>query len=173
MAAPAPRKKIRLGDLLVEKGLISNDQLMQALADQKKTGQKLGRTLISSGLVTEEQMLELLSTQLQVPFIDLKQYNYDAETVQLIPETLARRYRVVSLKKNPDGSLLIAMADPTDIFAYDELSKQLKCHLHLAVSRESQIMSTIDMVYRRTSEISNLAEELGDEHWQAKGADFR
>jgi len=163
MAAPAPRKKIRLGDLLVEKGLISNDQLMQALAAQKKTGQKLGRTLISSGLVTEEQMLELLSTQLQVPFIDLKQYNYDAETVQIVPETLARRYRVVSLKKNPDGSLLIAMADPTDIFAYDELAKQLKCHLHLAVSRESQIISTIDMVYRRTSEISDLAEELGDE----------
>lgn len=163
MAAPAPRKKIRLGDLLVEKGLISNDQLMQALAAQKKTGHKLGRTLISSGLVTEEQMLELLSTQLQVPFIDLKQYNYDAETVQIVPETLARRYRVVSLKKNPDGSLLIAMADPTDIFAYDELAKQLKCHLHLAVSRESQIMSTIDMVYRRTNEISNLAEELGDE----------
>jgi MSHA biogenesis protein MshE len=163
MAALAPRKKIRLGDLLVEKGLISNDQLMQALAAQKKTGHKLGRTLISSGLVTEEQMLELLSTQLQVPFIDLKQYNYDAETVQIVPETLARRYRVVSLKKNPDGSLLIAMADPTDIFAYDELAKQLKCHLHLAVSRESQIMSTIDMVYRRTNEISNLAEELGDE----------
>ncbi len=163
MAATAPRKKIRLGDLLVEKGLITEDQLMQSLAAQKKTGQKLGRTLISSGLVTEEQMLELLSTQLQVPFIDLKQYNYDAETIQIIPETLARRYRVVSLKKNPDGSLLVGMADPTDIFAYDELSKQLKCHLHLAVARESEIMSTIDMVYRRTSEISDLAEELGDE----------
>ncbi|MCW8986712.1 MAG: ATPase, T2SS/T4P/T4SS family [Gammaproteobacteria bacterium] len=163
MVAAAPRKKIRLGDLLVEKGLISEDQLMQALAAQKTTGQKLGRTLTSSGLVTEEQMLELLSTQLQVPFIDLKKYNYDAETVQLIPETLARRYRVVSLKKNPDSSMLVSMADPTDIFAYDELSKQLKCHLHLAVSRESEIMSTIDMVYRRTSEISNLAEALGDE----------
>ena len=163
MAATAPRKKIRLGDLLVEKGLITEDQLMQSLAAQKKTGQKLGRTLISSGLVTEEQMLELLSTQLQVPFIDLKQYNYDAETVQIIPETLARRYRVVSLKKNPDDSLLVGMADPTDIFAYDELSKQLKCHLHLAVVRESEVISTIDMVYRRTAEISNLAEELGDE----------
>ncbi|MFK5915309.1 MAG: ATPase, T2SS/T4P/T4SS family [Woeseiaceae bacterium] len=163
MATTAPRKKIRLGDLLVEKGLITEDQLMQSLAAQKQTGQKLGRTLITSGLVTEDQMLELLSTQLQVPFIDLKKYSYDTETIQIIPETLARRYRVVSLKKNPDGSLLVGMADPTDIFAYDELSKQLKCHLHLAVARESEIMSTIDMVYRRTSEISDLAEELGDE----------
>ena len=163
MAATAPRKKIRLGDLLVEKELITEDQLMSSLAAQKKTGQKLGRTLISSGFVSEEQMLELLSTQLQVPFIDLKKYHYDSETIHIIPETLARRYRVVSLKKNPDGSLLIGMADPTDIFAYDDLTKQLKCHLHLAVARESEIMSTIDMVYRRTSEISNLAEELGDE----------
>ena len=163
MAATAPRKKIRLGDLLVEKELITEDQLMASLAAQKQTGQKLGRTLISRGLVTEDEMLELLSTQLQVPFIDLKQYNYDAETIQIIPETLARRYRVVSLKKNPDGSLLVGMADPTDIFAYDELSKQLKCHLDLAVARESEIMSTINSVYRRTNEISDLAEELGDE----------
>ena len=163
MAAIAPRKKIRLGDLLVEKGLITEDQLMQSLAAQKKTGQKLGRTLISSGLVTEDQMLELLSAQLQIPFIDLKQYNYDAETIQIIPETLARRFRVVSLKKNPDGSLLVGMADPTDIFAYDDLAKHLKCHLHLAVVRESEVISTIDMVYRRTNEISDLAEELGDE----------
>ena len=163
MAATAPRKKIRLGDLLVEKGLITEDQLMSSLAAQKKTGQKLGRTLISSGLVTEEQMLELLSAQLQIPFIDLKKYNYDSETVQIIPETLARRYRVVSLKKNPDGSLLVGMADPTDIFAYDDLTKQLKCLIHIAVTRESEIISTINMVYRRTSEISDLAEELGDE----------
>ena len=163
MVATAPRKKIRLGDLLVEKGLITEDQLMSSLAAQKKTGQKLGRTLITTGLVTEEQMLELLSTQLQIPFIDLKQYSYDAETVQIIPETLARRYRVVSLKKNPDSSLLVAMADPTDIFAYDDLTKHLKCHVDLAVARESEIMSTIDMVYRRTNQISDLAEELGDE----------
>ena len=163
MAATAPRKKIRLGDLLVEKGIITEDQLMSSLAAQKKTGQKLGRTLIASGFVTEEQMLELLSTQLQIPFIDLKQYNYDSETIQIIPETLARRYRVVSLKKNSDSSLLVAMADPTDIFAYDDLNKYLKCHIHLAVARESEIMSTIDMVYRRTNQISDLAEELGDE----------
>ncbi len=163
MAATAPRKKIRLGDLLVEKGLITNDQLMDALAAQKKTGQKLGRTLISKGFISEEQMLQLLSTQLKVPFIDLKHYSYDAETVRILPETLARRYRAICLKKNPDGSLLIGMADPTDIFAYDELSKHLKRHLQLAVVRESDILNTIDLVYRRTEEISSLAEELGDE----------
>lgn len=163
MAVTTPRKKIRLGELLVEQGLISNEQLSQALATQKSSGQKLGRALISSGAISEEKMLQLLSTQLKIPFIDLKHYNYDAKTIQIIPEILARRYRVVSLKKNADGSLLIGMSDPTDIFAYDEISKQLKCPLELAVVRESDVLATIDMVYRRTAEISNLAEELGDE----------
>ncbi len=158
-----PRKKIRLGDLLVANKLITEEQLMQALADQKKTGHKLGRTLIDTGLVSEQQMLELLSAQLKLPFIDLKQFNYDADTIRLIPETMARRYRVIALKENPDGSLLVGMSDPTDIFAYDELSKRLKRALHLAVAREAEILETIDSVYRRTADISNLAEQLGDE----------
>lgn len=159
----APRKKIRLGDLLVEHGVISEDQLMAALADQKKTGQKLGRTLIHKSLVTEQQLLELLSTQLNLPFIDLKKYNYDPQTVRLIPETLARRYRVIALKENPDNSLLVGMADPTDIFAFDELAKVLKRDIRQAVVRESDLLAAIDATYRRTADISNLAEELDDQ----------
>lgn len=159
----APRKKIRLGDLLVENGVISEDQLMAALADQKKTGQKLGRTLIQKQLVSEHQLMELLSTQLNLPFIDLKKYNYEPETVRLIPETLARRYRVIALKQNPDNSLLVGMADPTDIFAYDELAKVLKRDIQQAVVRESDLLAAIDSTYRRTADISNLAEELDDQ----------
>lgn len=163
MASLAPKKKIRLGDLLVEKGIISEPQLMQALADQKKTGHKLGRQLITSGLVNEQQLMEFLSTQLNIPFIDLKQFKYDPETVKLIPETMARRYRVMALKQNPDNSVIIGMADPTDIFAYDDLSKQLKRPIQQAIVRESDLLANIDMVYRRTQDISNLAEELGEE----------
>ncbi len=159
----APRKKIRLGDLLVENGVISEDQLMAALADQKKTGQKLGRTLIHKQLVTEQQLMELLSTQLNLPYIDLKKYNYEPETVRLIPETLARRYRVIALKQNPDNSLLVGMADPTDIFAFDELAKVLKRDIKQAVVRESDLLAAIDSTYRRTADISNLAEELDDQ----------
>ena len=144
-----PRKKIRIGDLLVNHKLISEEQLMEALAAQKKTGHKLGRTLIEKGWVSEQQLLQLLSSQLQVPFIDLKQFNYSADTVRLIPETIARRYRVIALKENPDGGLLVGMSDPTDIFAYDELSKQLKRPIHQAVVREAEILAAIDQVYRR------------------------
>lgn len=163
MASTAPKKKIRLGDLLVEQGVISEPQLMQALSDQKKTGLKLGRQLITSNLVSEQQLMEFLSTQLKIPFIDLKQFKYDPETVKLIPETMARRFRVMALKENPDGSIVIGMADPTDIFAYDDIAKLLKRKLQQAIVREGDLLSTIDMVYRRTQDISNLAEELGEE----------
>lgn len=161
--AQAPRKKIRLGDLLVENQLISEAQLMQALSDQKKSGHKLGRVLIESGLVQEQQLLELLSQQLKIPFIELKHYNFEPETARLIPETLARRYRALALKETPDGGLLVGMADPTDIFGFDELSKLLKRPIQQAVVRESELLSTIDIIYRRSEEISTLAEELDEE----------
>ena len=161
--ATAPRKKVRLGDLLVESGVIDDAQLQQALATQKQTGQKLGRTLVDLGFVTEDRLLEVLSEQLRVPLVDLRHYHYDPDTVRLIPETMARRYRVIALKQNPDGSLLVGMADPTDIFAYDDLSRQLKRHIQPAVVREADLLSAIDKVYRRTEEISTLAEELDEE----------
>ena len=163
MGEPAPKKKIRLGDLLVEHQLITNDQLMQALADQKSSGHKLGRVLVEKGYVKEEQVLELVSRQLQIPYIDLRRFQYETETVQLIPEILSRRYRVIALKEERDGSLLVGMADATDIFAYDELTKQLKRPISVAVVKEADLIETIDMVYRRRSEISNLAEELQEE----------
>ena len=157
-----PRKKIRIGDLLVEHKIISEAQLMQALTEQKRSGHKLGRTLIELGVIGEEQLLQFLSRQLQLPFIDLKHYKYSPETVRLVPETIARRYRAIALDDS-QSSLLIGMADPTDIFAYDELSKILKKDLRLAVVREAELLRTIDQVYRKTDEISSLAEELSEE----------
>lgn len=152
-------KKIRLGDMLVTQKVISEEQLMHALAEQKKSGRKLGRVLIENGYLNEEQLLSTLAQQLDMPYIDLKRYEYKPEVVRLIPETLARRFRVIALKEDGDN-VLIGMADPTDIFAYDELSRTLRRPLLLAVVKESQLLKTIDRVYRRTEEISGLATEL-------------
>jgi len=158
-----PRKKIRLGDLLVEQGAITNDQLMHALADQRATGRKLGQTLIENNFVTEDTILEILSKQLNIPYINLKSFKIDTETIHALPETFARRYRAIVLKKELDGSYLVSMADPTDIFAFDEITKHLKTAITQAVSKESEILNTIDTVYRQTEAISSLAEELGEE----------
>ena len=157
-----PRKKIRIGDLLVQNGIITEQQLETALAAQKKTGAKLGNTLIELGYLTTMRFLEFLAEQLRIPYIDLKHYKYSPETVALLPETYARRFRAVPLDDSQDR-LLVGMADPTDLYAFDELSRILKRPLRLAVVRETDLLRTIDTVFRRTDEIANIAEELGEE----------
>ena len=155
-------KKIRIGDLLIEHKIIAQEQLTAALGDQKKSGRKLGRVLIENGYLTEDQLLDFLARQLSIPCIDLKRYHLKPEVVRLIPEVQARRFRVLALEDARDG-LMIGMADPTDIFAYDELARTLRRPLKLAVVRESDLLKTIDMMYRRTAEISGLAQELEQE----------
>jgi MSHA biogenesis protein MshE len=156
------RKKIRIGDLLVSEGIISEDQLMTALQTQKSSGRKLGRTLIELGYITEDRLLEFLSRQLRVPLVDLRLFKFDAELVKMIPETLARRFRVVALTRE-SSHLLVGMADPTDIFALDKLTAMLNQPVEPAVVRESDLLRSLDTVYRRTDEIENIAEELGEE----------
>jgi len=157
-----PRKKVRLGDLLVEQKLISQAQLEQALAAQKKSGQKLGRVLIDDGYLTEDKMLEALSEQLKIPFVDLLHYKFNPDVIKLIPEIQSRRFRAVALSTD-DSGILIGMADPTNIFAYDELSRILKKPIRLAVVREIDLLKTIDTVYRKTEQISDFAEQLNEE----------
>ena len=118
----ASRKKIRIGDLLVEHEFISGAQLEEALTAQKTSGHKLGKILIDHGYVTEEKLLGLLSTQLKIPFIDLVHYEFEPETIKLIPEIQARRFRALALK-DQGATVLVGMSDPTNIFAYDELSR--------------------------------------------------
>ena len=156
------RKKIRIGDLLVQNKIISEGQLQGALAEQKKTGRKLGRTLIELGYLTEEDLLGFLSRQLDIPYVDLRAFQFKPEIVRMLPETHARRFRAVVLEETPTD-FLVGMADPTDIFGYDELARILKKSLRLAVVKEADLLRTIDMVYRKTEEITSLAEELDEE----------
>ena len=164
-------KKIRIGDLLISNKVISQEQLNTALADQKKSGRKLGRVLVENGFLSEDQLLTFLSQQLNIPYIDLRRYHYKPEVVRLIPETHARRFRAIALEDSRE-SLLVGMADPTDIFAYDELSRVLRRALRFAVVNESELLKTIDRVYRRTEEISDLAQELQQELSAQGGVDL-
>lgn len=156
------KQKIRIGDLLVQNQVINETQLRTALEKQKSSGLRLGRTLVSLGYVGEDQFLEFLSTQLQIPFVDLRRFKFDVELVQRLSETLARRYRAIVLSDNK-GGLLVGMADPTDIYAFDALERALQQPIQQAVVRESELLSTLDLVYRRTEEIAGFAEELDDE----------
>ncbi len=156
------RKKIRIGDLLVEHNVINQDQLKIALSEQKVLGRKLGQTLISLGYIGEQDLLDFLSKQLHLPLIDLKHHDFNVDLISLFPETIARRYRALPLE-DQQTHFLVGMADPTDLFAYDEIVRHLGKPANLAIIAESQLLETFDQLYRRTSEINNFAEELGQE----------
>ena len=155
-------KKIRLGDLLVEKGLISDDQLQHALGEQKKLGRKLGGTLVELGMIDENSLLNLLASQLNIPLIDINNYNYSNDVAKILPESIARRYRALVLEDRGQD-YLVAMADPTDIYALDEIQGKLNKPVSQAIVRESALLENFDLVYRRTEEISALASELGQD----------
>ncbi len=152
-------EKIRLGDVLVAQKAISQDQLKSALEQQKKSGRKLGRVLIEQGFVNDEQICEAISRQLNIPYINLKFYNFNQEVVRRLPEVQARRFRAIVLEDRR-ANMLVGMADPTDLFAFDELGKILQREIEVAVVSEALLLQTIDRVYRRTEEISGLAKEL-------------
>jgi MSHA biogenesis protein MshE len=163
MVTPTQRRqKVRIGDLLVQERVISEAQLQMALAEQKKSGRKLGRVFVELGLTSEEQILQILSSQLNIPFVDLKHFNFKPEVIKRLPETHARRYRCMVLDEKP-GGFVVGMADPTDIFAFDELGRLLPKPVSTVLVRESDLLLAIDTVYRRTQEIVSLAEELGEE----------
>ncbi|MGK7297107.1 MAG: ATPase, T2SS/T4P/T4SS family [Candidatus Wenzhouxiangella sp. M2_3B_020] len=156
------RRKIRIGDLLVQHKKISEQQLEEALKEQKRTGHKLGRTLVQLGHISEEEFLEFLAHQLDVPRVDLKHFKFKSDVVQKLSEKHARRFRALVLNERGD-ELLVGMADPTDLFAYDELRRLLKRPLKVALVRESDLVQAIDTMYRRTEEISTLAEEVAED----------
>jgi len=156
MARP---EKVRLGDILVKEGLISSVVLESALAEQKKTGQRLGRVLVDSQLVTEEAIAKALARQLALAYVDLKVAPVDTAALKLLSETQARRLRVMPLKVAEQG-LLVGMADPGDLFAYDELVRLTQQEIHIAVVTEGDLLGAYDRYYRRTEEISGFTREL-------------
>lgn len=167
-SASRPEKR-RLGDLLIKEQLLTEAQLQQALDLQQKTGHKLGRVLVDSGVLSEELLADGLARQLRIPCVNLKTYPFRAELVRLLPESMARRFRALVLDERQDG-LLVSMADPLDLFAYDEVARALKRPIHLAVMPEGQLQPALDRLYRRTEEISGLARAL--EKDMADAVDF-
>ncbi|MES2538396.1 MAG: GspE/PulE family protein [Pseudomonadota bacterium] len=154
--------KIRLGEILVQQKLLSEEQLSFSLGEQKRTGRKLGRIFVENGFVTEEQISGALANQLNIPYINIKFFNINADTVRLLPELQARRFRAIVLEDR--GSvLLVGMADPTDLYAYDEVTRLVRRSITLAVVAEGELLQTIDRIYRRTEEITDFARELEEE----------
>lgn len=152
-------QKIRLGDLLVSQNVITQDQLESALKTQKESGNKLGRELIAEGFISEDRLLDLLSQQLDIPQVNLDDYKLSIEVSGKLPELHSRRMLAMVIKEEPKG-FVVAMADPSDIFAYDDIAKYLKKPFDVVIAKQNALMAAMDMVFRRSSEMNNLALQL-------------
>lgn len=171
------KKRKRLGDLLIDSGLITNDQLNEALKIQGSSGEKLGKILTNSGIVTEKQIIEVLEFQLGIPHMNLEKYYIDPEIPNLITEDLARRHILIPVSRK-ENKLLVAMADPLNIFAIDDVKIFTGLDVEPIISTQKDIYNAIDEYYGKQNaekaiedfkkqykvdNIENIDEEILDE----------
>ncbi|MDK2820112.1 MAG: type pilus assembly protein PilB [Clostridia bacterium] len=161
----------RLGDLLVEAGMITDNQLQQALAEQKRTGERLGKVLIRLGFIKEAQMLEVLEFQLGIPKVNISEYKLKPEVVRLVPEGLARRYQAIPIRQE-GNRLLVAMADPLNLLALDDLRRVCGRDILPAIASEEEIEAAInrfwqDEIETGMTEVATTATVLNDEDEEA------
>ncbi|WP_069649458.1 type II secretion system ATPase GspE [Caloranaerobacter ferrireducens] len=150
------RSKFRLGELLISARKITEEQLKYVLEEQKKTGKKLGELLVEKGYIKEEEIIEVLEYQLGIPHMDLDKYFIDPEIPKIIPEKLARRHTLIPIRK--DGNkLIVAMADPLNIFAIDDIKIATGLDVEPVISTRKNILSSIEQYYGK--EIAEKAVE--------------
>ncbi|EMI10594.1 GspE/PulE family protein [Anoxybacillus gonensis] len=139
------QERKRLGDLLVEAGLITKEQLEETLKE-KAPGQKLGDALLQRGYITEQQLIEVLEFQLGIPHVSLYRYPIDPKLMNLVPKEFAKRNMLIPLKQDGDR-LFVAMADPMDFFAIDDLRLSTGFHIEVAIASKDDILRAINKYY--------------------------
>src|SRR6476660_301114 len=152
---------VRLGELLTKASLISQDQLKEALRVQKETSGKLGETLIKLGFVSEEDITECLSQQFGVPSINLSHFEIDSSVIKLIPADVARKYNILPVNKT-GATITIAMADPTNVFAMDDIKFMTGYNVEPVVASEMALSTAIDKNYGASHalELKKVMEEM-------------
>src|SRR5438093_2704907 len=156
----------RLGDLLVADGLLTAEQLKKALAEQKGSPEKLGSVLVRLNFVNEDQLIGFLSRQYGVPSITLAQLDIDSDVLKLVPNPIARKYEVIPVRKMGNSPAL-AMADPTNVFALDDISFMTNLQVLPLVASQTAIKKAIDRNYESKTEaissvLSDMQTDLGN-----------
>ena len=143
------RKKIRVGDLLVEAGAITEEELQEALAYQKENGGSIGNAIMELGFISQELLITVLTTQMGIDYIEVKACKLDDEVLKLVPENLVNKYKVVPIgfdEYNPN-MLRVAMADPMDINAIDDIAIATNTQVEPLLAMEEDIIETIGKYY--------------------------
>lgn len=156
MPNDAPKK---IGELLLAKGYITDEQLRTGLSIQSQSSRKLGNILVEAGIITEEQLVEIISEKLIVPRINLASLVINPEIVQLIPVDLAKKHTIFPIFKMGQ-CLTVVMADPLNVNALDEVRYVTKCIIKRAVAGEKSIREAIDSYYSVADSVRDI---LGDE----------
>ncbi len=151
----------RLGELLVRNQLISDDQLSQAIAEQKREGIRLGAALIKLGFVEEHDLASFLSKHYGVPSVDLSEFDVDPAVVSLIPSEVAQKYQLVPVNR-AGATLIVAMADPSNIFAIDDIKFMTGFNVEVVVAAEAAIKDAIDRLYDQSSSMADTLAGLED-----------
>ncbi|MGH9151805.1 MAG: GspE/PulE family protein [Acidimicrobiales bacterium] len=152
----------RLGALLVQAKLLSAEQLDRALAEQAKTQKSLGRILIDGGLVTEGDLVAMLSRQIGLDFVDLSEHSIDPSAAGLVSSSLARRYEALPVGWE-DNRLVLAMADPSNVFAVDDIRTITKRELKVVVATRAAILEAIDKYHRMDGEAETISAQAASE----------
>ena len=148
-----------LGKILVEAGLINEEQLQRVTDLQQKTGNKIELILVQQRFVTPQQLAFFLSLQLGVPFVDLRRHGIKADAVRLIPESVARKYGVIPVDTT-DGAIVVAMEDPKDVEAIEELTAVTMKRIEPVISTVQDIQEMIDLNYRVGSELEEQLSQI-------------
>ncbi len=151
--------RLRLGDILKEMGLVTEAQIEQAMSRQKETRKRLGQILVEDGVVNELDLSKALATKFGVPFLDLTSTRIDAAAGNMIPEKVARKYGAVPVRFLDDNSLLVAMVDPANIFALDDLRILTGYEIQPAIASEEDVFGAISRMHRVSDSVSENAEE--------------
>src|SRR6202451_4601740 len=151
----------RLGDILVRDSVISADQLKLALDYQKKNGGRLGTCLVKMGLVSDDDITAVLSRQYGGPAINLKFYEVAPQVIKLVPQETAIRYQIVPLSR-VGSTLTIAMTDPTNVFAMDDIKFMTGFNVEPVVASESSINEAISKFYGDVESVEELSKVMKD-----------
>ncbi len=153
----------QLGTLLCQQNLITTAQLDAALAEQATSGKPLGRVLIEHGHISETDLVRTLAEQVGLDFIDLSERVVDASVAGLIPEHLARKYQAMPVGWDDQGRLVVAMGDPSNVFAVDDIRALTGADIHTVVATAGQLQDAIDRFHRLDGEVDTMAQEAADE----------
>ena len=152
----------RLGELLVREKLITTQQLQKAQEAQKSAGGRLGAQLVKQGAINEADLTNFLSKQYNVPSINLAEFDVDPEVVKLIPKEVAEKHQVVPVNR-AGSTLIVAMADPSNIFAIDDLKFLTGYNIETVVASEAAIAQAIDRYYNAGPSADELIQEFNEE----------